>query len=941
MRRFRAIAISVLILAVLAACGGDNEMQPVTAPVAEQPSPTATAASTATPAETASATHTPTVTPSPTPTQTAVPEATTTLIPTDPVVYHDIIFNGLIGGEYDSNLRLYSVDADGSDLVPLTTAPDGIWEAYPVPSPDGTRVAFLRGFRSSVEGGVPPPAEVRVIDLLTGEETLIIMGVATDMSWSPDGLRLAFTWYEDGINPCCAGLFGLTARLVVVNADGGGSQVLSEEVRDHETNLGVVDLSPHWSPDGSRLLFLRSRTSTEDWSQTPVILDLDSLELTELDIGDIRVEHQIAWTPDGESIAFVGGNRSDTERPEDLYLMAADGSSLERLTEPGVRTRSFAISPDGTRIAVDGTSLGVLERATGDLTWYPVSPSLGVPAWSPDGTRIAVIAGGYSSPGVHIFDLDMGELSPVLAKVPTTELARGIPVWRPALTAPLVPDHGWSDDTLRTVVPGTEGAAFPNPLLDYPWVAWNAYAEDAGGRRIIARNLETGSEVEIARGGDVGWQFAIDDGVVVWLEGGTTLHATSLVTGNDLTTAVREAWVPRISGRWVVWTQPSADDRTELMAWDVWTAANPVAVTTSAGSFCSSYEVSGDRVAWVECFQNPFGARLTVRNILTGETVRTIEHDWAIYPLDLHGSTLVHVLPARDWFSGDPATIVVEDLETGETRQLQAHVNTHEGAYRITTDGRFIVFEGRPSGYDLEQGAWFDLPVDGHAVALEDGRLVWAIKRSSPSGLTEIHLAPAAEFSSGQRSRYFAETDSWLALGFLRFWEMNGGLPVFGYPFGNDGWTDAGWDNPLQLRWTERQRFEWHPENAGTVYEIQLGRLGAELLDQHGRDWRALATADPTSPHYFVVTGHAIAPVFWDYWSDHGLDLGDRGVSFRESVALFGYPLSEPMLETNTDGDTVLTQYFERAVFEYHPDNPAEWRVLLRRLGAEVLATTE
>jgi hypothetical protein len=70
----------------------------------------------------------------------------------------------------------------------------------------------------------------------------------------------------------------------------------------------------------------------------------------------------------------------------------------------------------------------------------------------------------------------------------------------------------------------------------------------------------------------------------------------------------------------------------------------------------------------------------------------------------------------------------------------------------------------------------------------------------------------------------------------------------------------------------------------------------------------------------------------------HGLDLGDPGVSFRESLALFGYPLSEPMMETNGDGDTVLTQYFERAVFEWHPDNPIEWQVLLRRLGAEEVA---
>ena len=45
------------------------------------------------------------------------------------------------------------------------------------------------------------------------------------------------------------------------------------------------------------------------------------------------------------------------------------------------------------------------------------------------------------------------------------------------------------------------------------------------------------------------------------------------------------------------------------------------------------------------------------------------------------------------------------------------------------------------------------------------------------------------------------------------------------------------------------------------------------------------------------------------------------------------------MTETNADGDTVLTQYFERAVFEYHPENAdTPYAVLLRRLGAEELA---
>jgi hypothetical protein len=40
-------------------------------------------------------------------------------------------------------------------------------------------------------------------------------------------------------------------------------------------------------------------------------------------------------------------------------------------------------------------------------------------------------------------------------------------------------------------------------------------------------------------------------------------------------------------------------------------------------------------------------------------------------------------------------------------------------------------------------------------------------------------------------------------------------------------------------------------------------------------------------------------------------------------------------MERNSSGDNVLTQWFERARFEYHPNKPAQYRVLLGRLGAE------
>jgi glutamine cyclotransferase len=45
-------------------------------------------------------------------------------------------------------------------------------------------------------------------------------------------------------------------------------------------------------------------------------------------------------------------------------------------------------------------------------------------------------------------------------------------------------------------------------------------------------------------------------------------------------------------------------------------------------------------------------------------------------------------------------------------------------------------------------------------------------------------------------------------------------------------------------------------------------------------------------------------------------------------------------MEINANGDTVLTQWFERARFEYHPKNPEPFTVLLGLLGTEVRAGT-
>ena len=77
------------------------------------------------------------------------------------------------------------------------------------------------------------------------------------------------------------------------------------------------------------------------------------------------------------------------------------------------------------------------------------------------------------------------------------------------------------------------------------------------------------------------------------------------------------------------------------------------------------------------------------------------------------------------------------------------------------------------------------------------------------------------------------------------------------------------------------------------------------------------------------VTGKTVQGGFLQYLYQLEDALGPA-----ETLMLIGRPLTE---EIEEDGQTV--QYFERAVFEWHPGaRPATYDVLLRRLGAEALA---
>src|SRR6266568_426848 len=84
----------------------------------------------------------------------------------------------------------------------------------------------------------------------------------------------------------------------------------------------------------------------------------------------------------------------------------------------------------------------------------------------------------------------------------------------------------------------------------------------------------------------------------------------------------------------------------------------------------------------------------------------------------------------------------------------------------------------------------------------------------------------------------------------------------------------------------------------------------------------AVAAVQQANCRTFPETRMTVCGRFLQYWTEHG------------GLAQQGYPISNEFSEvSDVDGKSYTVQYFERSVFEMHPENPAPNDVLLSLLG--------
>jgi Tol biopolymer transport system component len=173
--------------------------------------------------------------------------------------------------------RLYSVTAEGGDLQELT----GVHAEYPAWSPDGSMVAFDGGSVIAFRDWSDEPGHIYLMNADGTGLTKVTDGGGAEFSpaWSPDGTGIALSARSlEGSPP---GIFIL--------------DVATKAMRPVTSNLysGYLDKEPHFSPDGTQIVFVRDRQLIEAGStvdrQALFVVNVDGSGLRRLTRWDTAV----------------------------------------------------------------------------------------------------------------------------------------------------------------------------------------------------------------------------------------------------------------------------------------------------------------------------------------------------------------------------------------------------------------------------------------------------------------------------------------------------------------------------------------------------------------------------------------------------------------------------------------------------------------------------
>jgi TolB protein len=204
-------------------------------------------------------------------------------------------------------------------------------------------------------------------------------------AWSPDGKRLVYVSYRDR-NPDLFGLDMDTGKRWKISGSEG------------------LNISPAWSPDGKRIALALSKDGSAE-IYTMGYQDGGGLERLTYGTYD---NVSPAWAPNGREIVFNSGRAGNPQ----LYIMNADGTDVRRITFEGSYNASPSWSPRGDRIVFVSQVRGLFKIASVNpdgsnfqlLTNGPGSDEN--PSWSPSGRQIVFSSNRKGKSGIYVMNAD-------------------------------------------------------------------------------------------------------------------------------------------------------------------------------------------------------------------------------------------------------------------------------------------------------------------------------------------------------------------------------------------------------------------------------------------------------------------------------------------------------------------------------------------------------
>jgi len=294
------------------------------------------------------------------------------------------------GDKSDSDV--WMVSWDGSRQVRLTSSPES--ENAPRWSPDGRYLSFLSGRPGKAKG-----TQVWLLDRTGGEAQQLtdVKGRLSACEWSPDSKRLLLVMQDRDPNDPAD-----DAPASPAAPPKPPKPIVIERYKFKQDIVGYLTQPP------ARLYLFDLASKKTD------ALTADSLEAA-----------SPAWSPDGQSIAFLGKEGKDADRYDtwNVYVTEARAGAAPRLVThyDGVHASASRArpewSPDGTRLAYLQAS-GAKDNAYNMTRLAVVSVAGGEPKILAEKLDRGVSAPRFTTDGSSILVLVADDRSEYLARVP-------------------------------------------------------------------------------------------------------------------------------------------------------------------------------------------------------------------------------------------------------------------------------------------------------------------------------------------------------------------------------------------------------------------------------------------------------------------------------------------------------------------------------------------